>query len=493
MTEEYLIDGERLRLREIDLSDTDAIVEWRSDPNAFRFFRNPIKITKEDHIRWFQNSYSKNNSRLDLMAFDNDGNRVGVFGLNIDNDCAEVSYIVAPNQRGKGYATEGAVSVMLYAIKKYHVTRFKADIHSGNTPSIKLIDKLHFVRTSAEAPFERYELLVDKRLFFRVDGNSKIGFGHIMRCVAIANAAKRAALEPIFIISDEACKDVIDSYQIDTITVQDTINSDVSVINKIVDKMGASCVLFDSYQINPEYLKDLACSSLYFDDFNSDSFFANTIIRYTPPIKGSAPLSNEATDYLFGLKYVPLRDDFVNCSTKTINPSIKKIVVIAGGSNPNHISSKIASFLAKNLSAEIIAIDGSSSFASSSLPNLKVVEPTNHIADYLKGADLVISSGGVTLYELCACGTPAISFLVAENQRNNVGFFSSKKLIPFAGTDKDHDLFANILKKINEMSSKSLRESISLNMQRTIDGNGAERILDRMVRYNLNNNLLKKS
>lgn len=34
----------------------------------------------------------------------------------------------------------------------------------------------------------------------------------------------------------------------------------------------------------------------------------------------------------------------------------------------------------------------------------------------MQKADIAISAGGFTLYELCACGTPTITYCMADNQ-----------------------------------------------------------------------------
>lgn len=37
------------------------------------------------------------------------------------------------------------------------------------------------------------------------------------------------------------------------------------------------------------------------------------------------------------------------------------------------------------------------------------------IENYMKRADVAVSAGGSTLYELCAVGTPTISYALADN------------------------------------------------------------------------------
>ena len=40
-------------------------------------------------------------------------------------------------------------------------------------------------------------------IYVRADGNSKIGMGHVMRCIAISNEIKELGGEVTFILADE--------------------------------------------------------------------------------------------------------------------------------------------------------------------------------------------------------------------------------------------------------------------------------------------------
>ena len=75
------LESERLILRGITEDDAPEIVEWRSDPEAYKFFRSPHRITMDEHLAWFRNNYLSNDNRLDWMCFEkSSGSKIGVFG-----------------------------------------------------------------------------------------------------------------------------------------------------------------------------------------------------------------------------------------------------------------------------------------------------------------------------------------------------------------------------------------------------------------------------
>ena len=68
----------------------------------------------------------------------------------------------------------------------------------------------------------------------------------------------------------------------------------------------------------------------------------------------------------------------------------------------------------------------------------------------MKKADIAISAGGTTLYELCACGTPTISYSFADNQLDNVEQFQKDELIDYAGDVRKTNIFENVKKRLNQ-------------------------------------------
>jgi spore coat polysaccharide biosynthesis predicted glycosyltransferase SpsG len=108
---------------------------------------------------------------------------------------------------------------------------------------------------------------------------------------------------------------------------------------------------------------------------------------------------------------------------------------------------------------------------------IKIIQHTDKLIDYMKEADVAVSAGGSTLYELCAVGTPTITYAIADNQLDNVKQFKNDGLMPYAGDVRHDDFVSNILKYMEAMVQTDYRMEISAKMQMLVDGNGAERIV----------------
>ena len=140
-----IINTERLTLRGIKEEDTPEIVCWRVNPDVYSFFKSPRRINIEEHLNWYHNLYLDNNNRFDWMCIEKTTNKkIGVFGLMRNRDTVEVNYLLAPEAQHKGYASESIDSLIKYAKEKWNITKFIAEIHKDNTPSIALIKRLGF-------------------------------------------------------------------------------------------------------------------------------------------------------------------------------------------------------------------------------------------------------------------------------------------------------------------------------------------------------------
>ena len=155
------LESERLILRGITEDDAPEIVEWRSDPEAYKFFRSPHRITMDEHLAWFRNNYLSNDNRLDWMCFEkSSGSKIGVFGSVVlrltGGGEAEINYMLKPEARHKGYASEAVRRIIQYVRSEFHIKRFIAEIHKDNLPSVALAERNGFTLESSSGDFLLY-------------------------------------------------------------------------------------------------------------------------------------------------------------------------------------------------------------------------------------------------------------------------------------------------------------------------------------------------
>lgn len=150
---------EEIVLREINQNDAENIVRWRGDPNIYRYFKVPHKITIEEHLHWFEQSYSTNCGRRDFIVLSHAGESLGTVGVkwNKDTKTAEVSYLIAPEHRGHGWASKALYALCSYAKEQWKATMFIACVHQANIPSREFIKSLGFAPVKKEDDFIFYQ------------------------------------------------------------------------------------------------------------------------------------------------------------------------------------------------------------------------------------------------------------------------------------------------------------------------------------------------
>ena len=329
----------------------------------------------------------------------------------------------------------------------------------------------------------------------RADMNEKIATGHVMRCLSVADALRSRGTEVMFVCADEDPVSLIKERGFEAHVLgtdwQD-MNSEVPALKSFLTQVDAKLLLIDSYQVNADYFSELrkVIKTAYIDDLNDESYDLDMLISYgiyadDGVIKKMYPQSVCLT----GPSYAPLNIAYAQCEPKVIKEKAENILILSGGSDTaGAIKKLLAKCTALDLK-DIHVIMGRYHKDREELINtyasdgrVRIDEPVPGLKEHICKADIVLTAGGSTMYEICACGTPAVSYSLADNQNGNVGGFEKEGLIPFAGDiedphmpDKAAELIANLI------DDNQNRKSISEKMQNKVDGKGAERIAEALV------------
>lgn len=327
-------------------------------------------------------------------------------------------------------------------------------------------------------------------MYIRTDMNEQIATGHVMRCLAIADALRTLGESVTFILADEQAVDLLKKHEYDAIVLHTPWNDmekELTVINQLVEERHIDRLLIDSYQVTQEYLEELSklVKTFYIDDLNLFDYPVHAVICYANYYKKFYhKLNNRETEHLLGTKYVPLRKSFWNCGSKSVLKEVENILILTGGSDPYNVSEQLLNAINVDEFKNIDVIGGVYQANYDTLVELygqckriHFYQAINNIEQYMKKADIAISAGGTTLYELCACGTPTISYSFVDNQLDNVRQFQKDDLMDYAGDARFDDITRNITKFLeNYRRDLVLREMRSEKMQKMVDGKGALRI-----------------
>ena len=144
----YILETDRLRLREFTLCDSQFIIELMNSPGWLKFIGDRNVRTIEQAEKYLENgpikSYQQNGFGLSMVERKDDGVPVGMCGiLKRDTlDTPDIGFAFLPVFYGKGYALEIASAVMEYAKCNLGLSRISAITVSENDRSISLLEKL---------------------------------------------------------------------------------------------------------------------------------------------------------------------------------------------------------------------------------------------------------------------------------------------------------------------------------------------------------------
>jgi RimJ/RimL family protein N-acetyltransferase len=163
----YILETERLRLREFALNDTKFIIELLNSPGWLQFIGDKNVKTEEQATTYLRNgplkSYIQNGFGLSLVEKKDDNQAIGMCGI-IRRDSLEhpdIGFAFLPEHSGKGYAFEIASATLSYAKDKLSIPKVSAITLPVNARSIKLLERigLKFVK-SFSFPNSNEELLL---------------------------------------------------------------------------------------------------------------------------------------------------------------------------------------------------------------------------------------------------------------------------------------------------------------------------------------------
>lgn len=144
----YILETDRLRLREFTLDDTAFVLELLNSPGWLRFIGDRNVRTPDQAKGYLENgpikSYKENGYGLSCVEKKEDGRAIGMCGL-LRRDHLEhpdIGFAFLPDYQGKGYALEIASATMRYTKEKLGIKKVAAITAPDNGKSIRLLENI---------------------------------------------------------------------------------------------------------------------------------------------------------------------------------------------------------------------------------------------------------------------------------------------------------------------------------------------------------------
>jgi UDP-2,4-diacetamido-2,4,6-trideoxy-beta-L-altropyranose hydrolase len=323
----------------------------------------------------------------------------------------------------------------------------------------------------------------------------QIGTGHAMRCLALAQAWKRAGGTVTFVVR-EGLPGIEERIRVEGISLQtlpkESEPSPEAFVQAVL-REGSPIAVLDGYSFGEREQQELSGAGirvLTVDDYvHATGYPVRWVLNqnaYASP--GLYPRRNADTRLLLGPSYALLRDEFLPWIgwKRTIPERARKILITIGGSDPENASQQILGSLEllehKNLDVVLLVGSGNPhgealrrQLESAPVP-VRILRSVQDMPAWMAWADVAIAGAGVTSYELCYMGLPSLLLIVAENQRRIAEHLSELGVAVNAGTTHElcREVFAGHLSSLIESAER--RGSLSQRARELVDGLGSERV-----------------
>jgi len=345
-------------------------------------------------------------------------------------------------------------------------------------------------------------------VFFRADASSRIGAGHVVRCLTLADSLAYRGAQTCFIcrpLPDALAKrvrshgheliqlpatDLDDSTSEQHLAIQ---GEDAKQTRYALSHRRCDWLIVDHYSLDDHWeraFRDVAPSILVIDDLANrqhecdllldQNYYADLATRYD----GLLP---PHTRRLLGPTYALLRPQFAAARANPAVAQADRLFVSLGATDPFGVCLKVVASLrtlAYNaLGADIVVgADHEQRIetvaAADGITGIRVHGFIDEIAAVMTRCTVAVGAAGGSTWERCAIGLPSIVVITADNQRKMAIDLAQTGVILNLGEAAAVSVNA-LANAIDELIGDPVRRSrMRLSAMNLVDGQGAQRVTD---------------
>lgn len=266
--------------------------------------------------------------------------------------------------------------------------------------------------------------LQKKRVAIVVNAYDEIGTGHVYRCLSIAS---KLVFHDVLFLLDEQHQlgiDIIENYNYPF-----KLHDGEDDLLKLLKEYSPEIVVNDILDTSREYvtqLKDEGYFVVNFEDLGVGTEVADVVF--------DALYEHEIGEknVFTGHKYYILKDEFYFQPQKVITQKVENILITFGGTDPNNFTEKVIdSILATSYDGRINVILGLGYEGLERLidkyesnQSVQIYRNVSDISEFMFKADMIFTSAGRTMYEVCSLGVPTIC--LCQNERELTHVFANE-------------------------------------------------------------------
>jgi len=336
------------------------------------------------------------------------------------------------------------------------------------------------------------------RVALRADADLHIGAGHVMRCLALAEALRERGAN-VQLVSGRLSPRVLGLFRdvgagvVECTSAWPDPRDPEATAAATYGSPGERWVVVDGYHFDAEYVRRLkACVRVaWIDDLNAIGMYdCDLVVNPNLGAERCTYQTGESTRVLTGAAYALVRRAFPSARRDRVPGRTRQLVITLGGADPKRLTARVVNaVLAAGLHDSRITVAvgplnrsvAEMRLAVAGAPNVRVVQDPPDWPSLLARADLVITAAGSTAWEVAALGVPSILLMVADNQLRGALAMQEAKAAEVVRACEPVDLteLTDCVRRL--WRDQERRLVMGDRARRLIDGRGAERIASWML------------
>ena len=326
------------------------------------------------------------------------------------------------------------------------------------------------------------------------DVGPDIGIGHLMRCIALAEALRSRGARVVFAADAERVPLAAEQLQRRGFESAPSL-TDQSSVQATLRNLDTDLVVIDSYLLPTSTYSSVRSAGypvIAIVDYEIGDREADLYLDQNIGAENDCPAIATGARRLAGLRYVLLRDEITGARPagprREVNAERPTVFGYFGGTDPTRVAPAAARALVATGAPFDATLVGASADLRSEIAairprddqHLEAIPPTTHIAEYVTAADAVISAAGTSAWELLCLGAATGLVCVTDNQR--AAYRRAHESDAAVGVATANELIAHdeaaITRLHTLLTDTRLREQLRVRGMRLVDGEGRQRVAD---------------
>lgn len=340
------------------------------------------------------------------------------------------------------------------------------------------------------------------RALVRADAGPRIGSGHVMRCLSLAQALNESGWT-VYLLSaglpevqhalwSQPGREVIDLPP----SLHAGSELDSAVTAEQLRKLNAEALIVDHYALdgaweeaaNPMRTASLAIDDPPLRDHSTDWLLNQNLVEVPTASSGTAP------DVLEGPGYALLRPEFLRLrgEVRRTGKSVRRVLVNLGGFDPQGYTWPVVQ-LCRDLFGPEVTLDVVVGPGNPDLHHLQgwsaersgrlLTVQAQDMAARMLAADIAVGAGGSSAWERCCMGLPSATVVLADNQQAPVRLGQRAGVLLDGGDLRDPSGLESLAKALSKLRDEpDTRQALAQAAQALVDGQGARRVADCIIK-----------